>query len=187
MRFKLILTTILLTLCGQSFACKCNERGTVKESCKSSELIIHGKVISKDTVVLSETINEEDAKEVRARLKDDKEKLQYFEMTYVLKVELEITENFKGDSIRKTIIIYTPLLSASCGYRFEKGKEYIVYASKNNFLSFLFKKERENKKYKQNNVFWTSHCTRTTEYTKLEADELKLLKIKTLKHGSVRT
>jgi hypothetical protein len=179
MRSKLILTTILLTFCGRSYACKCNGPGTVKESFKSSELIIYGKVISRDTVVLSETINEGDAKEVRARLNDDKQQLQYFEMTYVLKIELEIIEKFKGDSVRKSIVIYTPLLSASCGYRFEKGKEYIVYASKNNFLSFLFKKEYENKRYKKDNAYWTSHCTRTTEYTKLEADELKVLRSKT--------
>jgi hypothetical protein len=179
MALKLILTTIILGLFGQSYACKCNGPGTVKESFKSSELIVYGKVISKDTVILSETIKEEDAKEVRERLKDSKQKLQYFEMTYVLKYELEIIEKYKGNALRKKIVIYTPLLKASCGYRFEKGKEYLVYASKGNFLSMLFRKERENKPYEKDNAFWTNHCTRTTEYIKSEADELKLLRSKT--------
>jgi hypothetical protein len=179
MRSKLILTTILLIFWEQGYACKCNGPGTVKESFKSSELIIYGKVVRRDTVVLSKTINEGEAKEVRARLKDEKQRLQDFEMTYVLRIELEIIEKFKGDRVRKSIVIYTPLLSASCGYRFEEGKEYIVYASKNNFLSFIFKEESENKKYKKDNAYWTSHRTRTTEYTKLEEDELKVLRSRT--------
>ncbi|HYD90332.1 MAG TPA: hypothetical protein VEA37_02465 [Flavobacterium sp.] len=179
MRLKLILTTTILSgLFGHSYACKCNGPATVKESFKSSEVIVYGTVISADTVLLSETVKEKDAKEVKARLKSDKQKLRHFERTYVLKIELETIEKYKGDNLRKRVVIYTPLLGASCGYRFEQGKEYIVYGSKNNFLDFLFKKERKNKRYEKDNAFWTSHCTRTAEYIKSEADELKLLRSK---------
>jgi hypothetical protein len=175
MRLKLILTTIVLGLHVYSYACKCGGPGTVEESYKSTDLIVYGRVITKDTVVLSETIKNEDVKKIKDGLKDDKQKLQQFEMTYVVKVELEIIENFKGEIHQKTVVIYTPLLSATCGFRFEKGKDYIIYASKRNFLTFLFQKENENKRFENENTFWTTHCMRTTEYVKLEADELRAL------------
>ena len=157
MRLKLILTTIVLGLFGQSYGCKCGGTGTVKESFKNYGLIVYGKVTIKDTVVLSETIKEEDARDVKQRLRADKQTLRSFEMTYVLKIQLEIIHKYKGDSHRRSIVIYTPLLTASCGYRFEKGKEYIVYASNNNFLSFLFREEGDNTRYEQDGAFCTNH------------------------------
>ena len=179
MKLKLTLTTIVLGLFAQSYACKCGGPGTVKEAFKNHQLIVYGKVTSKDTVVLSETIKEDDARDVRKRLRDDKQTLRSFEMTYVLKIHLEIIQKYKGDSLRGSIVIYTPLLTASCGYTFEEGKEYIVYASSNNFLSFLFRKEGDNTRYEQDSSFWTNHCTRTTEYTQSESDQLRALTTKT--------
>jgi len=176
MRLKFILTIIILGLFGQGYACKCGGPGTVKESFKSTDLIVYGKVISIDTVVLPETIKKGDVVRVKESLKSDKQKLEYFEMTFVLKTEFEIIEKYKGNSHPKTIVIYTPMLSATCGYRFKKGEEYIVYASTKNFLAFMFQKGNETKRFEKNNTFWTTHCTRTTEYAKLEADELRLLK-----------
>ena len=175
MRLKLILTTLVLGLFGHSYACKCGGPGTVKESYKSTDLVVYGRVITKDTISLSETIKNEDVNKVKDGLKDDKQKLQRFEMTYVVKVELEIMEKFKGEIHQKTVVIYTPLLSATCGFRFEKGSDYIIYASKTNLLTFLFQKESENNRLEKENTFWTNHCTRTTQYVKLEADELRAL------------
>jgi hypothetical protein len=175
MRLKFVLTTIVLGLFGYSYACKCGGPGTVKESYKGADLIVYGRVITKDTVALYETIKNEDVKRVKDGLKDDKQKLQLFEMTYVVKVALEITENFKGEIHQKTIVICTPLLSGTCGFRFGQGKDYIIYASKKNFLAFLFQKENENKGLEKENTFWTTHCTRTTEDVKSEADQLRAL------------
>jgi len=176
MRLKFILTTIIFGLFGQVHACKCGGPGTIKESFKSTDLIVYGKVRKIDTVALSETIKEEDVKEIKERLRDDKQKLEYFEMNYVLKIEFDVNEKFKGKNSLKKIVIYTPMMSATCGYRFKINKEYIVYASTKNFLTFMFQKEKENKNIERENTFWTNHCTRTTEYSKLEADELGLLK-----------
>jgi hypothetical protein len=176
MRFNFFPVITIFLLAGEVYACKCGGPGTIKESFESTELIVYGKVINKDTVRLSETIKEEYVGEVRDGLKGDKQLLQLFDMTYVLKLELEIKEKYKGMNLRRTVIIYTPLFSASCGFRFQKDKGYIVYASSKNSMNFLFQKKNGNKRHEKDDTFWTTHCTRTTEYAKLEADELRTLK-----------
>lgn len=178
MRFKFLLTIIIFGVAGEVYACKCGGPGTVQESFESTELIVYGKVVSKDTVRLYETIKEEDVGEVREELKEDKQLLHFFDMTYVLKLELEIIEKYKGENLRRTVIIYTPLLGASCGFRFQKGQHYIVYASSKNFMNFLFQNTDGSRRHEKEGTFWTTHCTRTTEYAKLEADELRTLKEK---------
>lgn len=178
MKFEFLLTVLIFGVAGQGVACKCGGPGTVQESFKSTELIVYGKVISKDTIRFSETIREQNVSEVREGLKDDKQLLQLFDMTYVLKLELEIIEKYKGKSFQKKVTIYTPLHSASCGFRFQKDEQYIVYASSKNSMNFLFQNKGGNKVHEKENTFWTTHCTRTTTYAKLEADELRTLKNK---------
>ncbi len=171
---RLILTTILFVLFGAAYACKCVGPGTVKESFNKADLVVYGEVASIDTVRLAETINVEEAKVVEQKLRDDLKR--HFKMTYVLKVNLTIIEIFKGETLRHDIVIYTPLRSATCGYRFRMGEEYIVYGSGRNFLSFLFHKEEDGRAFRKEGAFWTTHCTRTSVYSKAEADELSLLK-----------
>jgi hypothetical protein len=178
MKFKLFLVILIFGFAGKVYACKCGGPGTVQESFKGTELIVYGKVIRKDTVRLSETIKEELVSEIREGLKEDKQLLQLFDMTYVLQLELEIKEKYKGLNHRRTIIIYTPLLSASCGFRFQMDDHYIVYASSKNFMRFLFQNRDGSKRHEKGDTFWTTHCTRTTEYLKSEADELRTLKNK---------
>lgn len=175
MKATLTLTTLVLIVCVQTYACKCNGPGSVKDGFKNHSLVVYGKVIRLDTVTLSETLEQADAREVVERLKKDQQQLKFFKMTYVLKVELEIIEAYKGESLRKSVVIFTPLRSASCGYWFEKAKEYIVYASPHNFLSFIFREEDTAKPYKKENAFWTNHCTRTAMYSQAEDDQLKIL------------
>jgi hypothetical protein len=163
MKLKLILTTLLLGLFWQGYSCKCGGPGTVKESFASTDLIV-------------QTIKEVEVKGIKERLKNDKRKLQDFEMTHVLKIRFEIIEKYKGSSHPKKVVIYTPLHSATCGYRFKKGKEYIVYASTKNFFALTFQNENETTRVEKENTFWTIHCTRTAEYAKSEAAELRRVK-----------
>lgn len=173
---KYLVTIILLGLFTTTYACKCGGVGTVTESYKATDLIVHGKVVTIDTVLLPETVTEDDARRIEENLMNDKKGLQYFKMTYVLKIGFEIVTKYKGRSDPKKVVIYTPVLSGTCGYRFKKDKEYIVYASTRNFLDFFFQEENETKIFEKENAFWTTHCTRTAEYSKQEAAELNLLK-----------
>ena len=178
MKYKFFLTIIIFALAGEGYACKCGGPGTVQESFESTKLIVYGKVIRKDTVRLSETIKEEAVREVREGLKGDEQLLRLFDMTYVSMIELEIVEKYKGENLQKTVIIYTPLLSASCGFRFQKDEQYIAYASSENSMNFLFQDKDGTKRHEKDATFWTTHCTRTTEYAEIEADELMTLRNK---------
>jgi hypothetical protein len=90
---------------------------------------------------------------------------------------LEIIENFKGGTSQDTVTIYTTDGGPSCGYEFELGKEYIVYASiRSNSYSTVLTEYERNQDIEKENSYWTNRCTRTTEFIKSEAAELRRLK-----------
>jgi hypothetical protein len=93
---KYILTILMLALFVSGYACKCGGPGTVAKSYKTTDLIVYGKVISIDTVLLPETVTKEDAKGVEEKLKGDEPKLKYFKVTYVIKVGFQIFKKYKG-------------------------------------------------------------------------------------------
>jgi hypothetical protein len=176
MRIRLLVTLILLGLVGEIYACKCDGTGTVKGSFNGSDAVISGRVLSKEIVPYSQTVNQDSVSAIKSRLKDDKQKLSFFEMSYIVKIEFEIVEKYKGINLRDTVTIYTAMNSASCGYKFDLGKSYIIYASRKSYLDFMFMdKVDRNKGLEIKNTYWTNICTRTTEYNNLEADELRAL------------
>ena len=137
--------------------------------------IIHGKVISREIVAFANTVKADKEDEIRNGLKTDKQKLQLFDSDLIFEVRLQVLESLKGN-IGDTVTIFTPIAGASCGYRFELGNEYIVYASAENSLFGFFLTESQRKEHiEKENTYWTSHCTRTAVYSKQEAEELKRL------------
>lgn len=173
---KFGLTILLLGVLGHSYGCKCDGPGTVKGSFGGSDVVVSGRVLSKELVPYSQTVKLDSVSEIKKRLNGDKQKLKFFEMSYIFKIELEIDEKYKGINLRDTITIYTTINSASCGYKFEVGKSYIVYASNKSYLDFMFMNKVDlNTGIRRENTYWTSHCTRTTEYNNLEASELRQL------------
>jgi hypothetical protein len=178
MRYRLTLCVILIGIAWNACACKCaSDPGTVREEFKCYGLVIYGKVISKVLVAPSKTIKENKVNEVRTRLKDDRQKLVFFDTDYIFEVKIKIIEKFKGTDIGDTVTIYTAMKSASCGYAFEKDKAYIIYASKRCYMDFAFLPESDrNKNLEKENTYWTTYCSRTAEYSKHEADELRILR-----------
>lgn len=178
MKYRIILCVILIGIAEHVLACKCaSDPGPAIEEFKSYGLVIYGKVISKKLVAPSKTIKENKVSEVRARLKDDKQKLAFFDTDYIFEVKIKIIEKFKGGDLGDTVTIYTAMKSASCGYAFEMDKTYIVYASPKCYMDFAFLPEADrNKNLEKENTYWTTHCSRTAEYSKREADELRAIK-----------
>lgn len=168
-------TVFVLISFVESYACKCETPATVGEGYTRSDVIVSGKVLTIDTVFLYQTVSAEDAIEVRARLND--ENRQFFEKLSILKVQFEITEVFKG-SVTGSIIIYTPLMSATCGYRFKAAGRYIVYGSAANFLAGIIADGEGSKAYHTAGAFWTNTCTRTAGYDFREAEQLTILRDK---------
>ena len=157
----------------QGYSCKCGGPGTVSESFHASELIVHGNIVCLDTIRVPQTIRQEDVPVVKEMLKSKQNSLQFFEMLTVIRVEIEIIENFKGQLDNRHAVIHTPFFSASCGYRFEKDKSYIVYANRQNPFSYFFEEANVRQVIGKSENFWTSHCTRTAIFDPCEADELR--------------
>lgn len=170
------LLIILLIILGtsNSLACSCEEPGSVEESFNYSDAVFLGKVINTSFVTFAESIKTEAADSIRKNL--DENKLSLFDSEFIMKVEFEITKCYKGNIFNDTIIIYTTLTSASCGYRgFEIGKDYIVYSSTKSYAFWTFMKNADENAFEQQNTYWTNQCTRTAEYNYAEAKELENL------------
>ncbi len=173
----IIITVLVIGLGIHSYACKCADDRTIAESFKGSTLVVHGRVISKELISFAETIRPNKVNEVKEKLKNDQQKPQMFESDFIFEIKLEVMEDFKGSSVRDTVTIYTTKNNGSCGYKFEMGKEYIVYALKKSFQYYLFLTEPDRKKdFERENTFWTDTCMRTADYYRPEADELRKLK-----------
>jgi hypothetical protein len=177
MIFRLTLTTLLIGLFGPAYGCKCARDLTVMESFGGSTFIVHGKVVAKRLTSFSETMDTEHANYVKTKLRDDdKSKLELFLSDFVYEVKLVVLENFKEGTVGDTLSVYTTKTHGSCGISFDLNKEYLVYTLKtcHQYFLFLTESERE-KKFEKENTHWVHACTRTAEYNRSEAAELREL------------
>lgn len=167
---------LVLAMASESLACKCDQP-TLTESFKRSDLILVGKVVSQELVPYSQTINPDSLTVLRARIKDDERLSRWMDMDYIFKVTIQIENKYKGAFADDTVVIYTAMLSASCGYRFVIGETYFVHAYKKDPVASMFVGDDErNQRLGRKNTFWTTHCTRTSEYSESDALVLEALK-----------
>ena len=89
-----------------SYACSCAEPYPVKEELERSSAVFSGKVV--------EIVDKNKSKAIQSSADP-------------IAVRFEVEESWKKIS-QTQIIVYTERSSASCGYRFDLGKEYLVYA-----------------------------------------------------------
>jgi len=103
MRARLALFAILapLVLVAAAQACKCKPPPPPKEALEGSAAVFSGKVL----------------------------KIEKGTEEYELAVTLSVDRQWKGIE-GKEVVIYTAKDGATCGYGFEKGKAYLVYANK---------------------------------------------------------
>lgn len=150
-------------------ACKCEFPNSIKEAYSSTEVIVHGKVITKKYIPLSEFYTNQEIKRIEGEYASKPERLQAINLE-LIKIELEIKKTYKGNKIQNIVTIYTARNRASCGYpEFEEGKEFIGFLSENNYMGFLFKDAKVSAK--RDNVFWTNQCTLTSLFdTKMDAE-----------------
>ena len=173
---KQLFICIVLLIGIESYACRCDEPGTIKEAYRNTKTIVHGKVLKRSLVTLKSTMNKKSAEVLEEELKVDKQLLVRFNMKLIIKIELELIQQFKGKIKSDTITIFTGRTSASCGITwFEEGKEYLIYTCSSDYAYWAFNQKELKSKLKKTNTFWTNHCTRTIEYNYKEANELERL------------
>ncbi len=140
---KIFLVVGLFFIVNYSFACSCiGGKPNVDEAMNTSDLVFKGKLIEKKIFVID-------------TLWPSKKMIKY-----TFKVE----KSYKGKKKYK-ITIVTGLGHGDCGYRFNLGIEYIVYAKKEKIVLPL---ENKIKKF-----FVTDICTRTTYKVKEEGKKIK--------------
>lgn len=163
-----------LTFCYQSvFACKCESNDDIKTEFKLTEIVVHGKVISKEYVTFTSTLNKKGLKKINSKKELDSDNLDLFKNQDILKIEMQILYTYKGKRLKKNIFIYTSRHSAACGYKdFKLGQEYQVYLSKNCDFGFIYK--NANLDASSYNGYWTNICTRTKQFSYEEDKQLKI-------------
>ena len=133
----------------ETFACSCIETNEslskkVEKAFNQSDLIISGKVV--EIIIVN-----------KAKMKSSADPIIY---------KFEITKMIKGKTEKKIIEIASETSGASCGYKFELGKSYLVYARKSNHFSSKTKNEFD---------FVTSLCDRNQKLKSIDKKELRKL------------
>jgi len=178
MKSIIIVLLVQLVSITNCISCKCSDPASVTEAFNYTKAIIYGRVVKKEFVSFQKTMKREKANSLRNLLKNDKQKLEFFESDYIVKIELAVIKIYKGKIVNDRITIFTTRTDASCGFiGFEIGKEFIIYASSSSYAYRFFNSQIPKDGFEKRNTYWTNHCTRTKEYNANEAIELgKLMK-----------
>ncbi len=147
---KKALILIFLLSFTKSFACSCVEideslSKKVERAFNQSDLIISGKVV--DIIVVN-----------NSKIKSSADPIIY---------KFEILKKFKGKIEKQFIEIASEASRASCGYSFELGKSYLVYARKSTHFVKMTKNKFD---------FVTGLCSRNQELSGVRKKELRKLK-----------
>ena len=159
-----ILLTIILTFIGtrNSFACYCEGESTVSGSVKYADAVFSGEVISRIWTTNYDSLG--------IVVTGDTSKMYFKWREFpTAVVEIMVDKMYKGKLISETLTILTPRHGTACGYDFQVGKKYIVYATIYDELLGLDKLIRRTF---DNKTYWTHRCTRTMHWNQDEENEI---------------
>lgn len=175
--FAILSVAILTHLTTATFACTCigKDKQTTETELNFADIVVTGKIITVtnfdyyDTTAYSE-----------AAPKFDTKQSGYLIHQYKV-FSLVIDTKFKGTKITSdTIQIVTGYGGGDCGYQFEVGKDYIVFAEawKEQIIKLRHKKRKVKSKLTEitiANKFYTNICRLTQEANEKEMTNLKQL------------
>lgn len=119
---QLFLILLLITVSlPQSKACSCIGKETVKDAVKNAQSIVVGKIVAREKLYLFKASKTEYKSEL-----DSIYRSKYFQYSFAV----EVITVYKGKKRKDTINIVTGAGSGDCGYNFEIGNLYIIYAKK---------------------------------------------------------
>ncbi len=146
------------------FACSCDGEPDLKSSLASSQMVFSGTVISKTTAVNLTPYGIETIGEANPKNKFEVSWLQSPIAVYTLKID----KIYKGKTTSETITILTPINGSACGFRFEIGRKYTVFATTNE--NALTQIERKSIK---DSVYFTNNCSLTGEWSKSDEKDIE--------------
>lgn len=158
---KLLLLAILCCGYTYSVACTCPSQSTVQAAYDGSSVVFTGKVLKVEYFGIAETLIPDSLQAARALPHENSK--SYLDTPMVLKATLLVTNPFKRVAKNDTIVVYTGLRGATCGFKFEKNKEYTVYGTTENYMYIFLRVDRKRfRNFSKKGVYWTSICSRTT-------------------------
>lgn len=164
---KFLLLVILCYSYIHSFGCTCPTQSSVQASYDGSAVVFTGKVIKVEYFGLAETFIPDSVKVARSMQHDNSK--SYLDTPMVLKATMVVTNPFKALRKSDTIVVYTGIRGATCGFKFENNKEYTVYGTTENYMYMFLRVDRKRfRNFSKKGVYWTSICSRTTIAVGLE-------------------
>lgn len=159
---RLAFPLVFLCCCYfSSSACKCSGPGTVKASFDKASVVFTGTVLRIEYHGLSETIDPDSL--ALARSLPHEGSKNFLDTPVVLKAIMVVTNDFKGVTKSDTVVVYTGIRGATCGFKFEPGKEYTVYAATESYMYSFYRLDRPRfRGFGRKGTYWTSICSRTT-------------------------
>jgi protein TonB len=134
------------------FACTCNGENGVAEEIKQSDVVFLGTIFDRQEVHYPDTLN---------KGQSGKNK--------VVKYSICTERVFKGSQRNDTTFIITPKLDEACGFHFQIGKKYIVYAQ-----HYKTGVEHSARFYiDSQSAFYTTTCNRTKLSDSTEIAEIE--------------
>ncbi len=166
---SLVIIVLLLIGSINALSCNCEGETTVAGSLKYSDVVLSGKVISRTLT------NRYDSLGVVVTGDTSNTDFRWYNYPIAV-VKIKVDKIYKGQLVSDTISILTPPNGAGCGYDFQVGQNYIVYATL--FNDLLTTEELKMRTF-DNKTFWTHLCTRAQNWNITEENEL----IKAAKQG----
>jgi hypothetical protein len=167
---------LTITLKFSILACDCEPSSSIEKSFDNSRLVIFGKVISKELITYSETLQTSWSDSLTKWAKDKGKLLDLSTIApNVIRLKVIVLKAYKNQSNLDTLTIFTPRSSANCGFNdFEVDKEFVIFNGSDLFKSLEFKTYlKENVQLE--NTYWTNTCTRTSEANQQNLDSLDLI------------
>lgn len=140
--------------------CSCVGTSSVNEAIEWSDVVVMGKILSKELIKL--------IRPPEFSAEDSLTSPKIF-TPKVAKYTLLVNSGFKGEFKSDTLEIYTGLGGGDCGFRFEIGRIYLVYADQNPYILLSDDWSYPTGK----DIYWTNICTRTQIFDENEMKEIK--------------
>jgi hypothetical protein len=162
-RINILLTKILIIIGAvNTFACSCEGEATVPSSVKYSDVVFNGQVISRTLTTNYDSLG--------IVVTGDTSKM-YFKWrdSPIAVVRIKVDKMYKGHLVSDTLTILTPPSDAACGYNFQVGQKYIVYAT---IFDEMLMTDKLKRRTFDNKTFWTHQCARTRNWNITEENEI---------------
>ncbi len=164
----LLFIGLLMGVTLRAIGCSCIGASTVASALKSSDFVAVGIVKARTRVAAAAVL-----RSVNPKRRLD---LRYTDTTffaYRVKYTVEFGEVYKGITRKRLVDVFTSLGGGDCGYQFQVGSRYIIYARTQRTMLTVYDGMKK-RAIRVAPFLATDVCTRTTEANDAEIEQLRM-------------